>query len=83
MVVRSPAPDLHHLTNQTPNTNITTLNRDVSLENVMLSRGKYGGPPLCRLIDLEMARPGVEGEEQEQHADAWGREVRFVFSSCM
>ncbi len=40
----------------------TPTNSDVSLENVMLCRGKFGGGPICRLIDLEMARPGVEEE---------------------
>lgn len=62
-----------------PTTNNNT-NSDVSLENVMLSRGKYGGMPLCRLIDLEMARPGREGAEE-----TWGIvEVRsrLVIYAC-
>lgn len=57
-------PHQHHTINKHKHNN-----RDVSLENVMLSRGKYGGLPLCRLIDLEMARPGFDVDGAEA---AWG-----------
>jgi hypothetical protein len=30
----------------------------------MLCKGNYGGGPLCRLIDLEMARPGIDAVAQ-------------------
>lgn len=33
----------------------------------MLCKNKYGAAfaPICRLIDLEMARPGIEAQEQQ------------------
>jgi len=59
---------------------------DVSLENVMLSRGRHGAPAVARLIDLEMARKvamiegeggkdslGVEGGDKTEKA-VWAAE---------
>ena len=42
---------------------------DVSLENVMLSQGRYGRPTEARLIDLEMARKVVVVEEEGGRED--------------